>query len=277
MPLTLRHRLYWLYSRSRRQKIKQSGQSFRIGEFAQRAGITIRTLRYYDKIGLLKPSGRTEAGQRFYGEMDYARLQQILTLKLIGLPLDDIKNLLTTERAALQDLLERQKRVLTEQARQLTQVVHAIEQAQKALGSAQQPDLETFIQIIKAVNMHTESDWMGQFVSSEQQQKLAAASQNESLAQQKQAGEAWYKLFQEIAAHTDRDFTDPAVQNLVDRWDALMDQVTQGDPALAAQLNRAYEHIDTLPDLNSAPDALQSWAQSMRDAARFIEQARRTR
>ncbi len=253
------------------------GQSFRIGEFATRAGVTIRTIRYYDKIGLLKPSGRTEAGQRFYGEMDYARLQQILTLKLIGLPLGDIKNLLTTDRIGLQDLLERQKRVLAKQARQLTQVVQAIEQAQKAMQSARQPDLETFIHIIKAINMHTESNWLGQFVSDEQQQKLAADSQRGTLSDQKLAGEAWRNLFKEIAAHMDRDVNDSAVQSLVDRWDVLIAQSAQADPSVVAGLTRAYEQIDTLPDLDSAPDDVQSWAQSMRDAARFIEQARAAR
>jgi MerR family transcriptional regulator, thiopeptide resistance regulator len=239
--------------------------------------VTIRTLRYYDKIGLLKPSGRTQAGQRFYGEMDYARLQQILTLKLIGLPLDDIKNLLTTGTLALSDLLERQKRVLAQQATQLTQVVRAIEGAQQAMALAGQPDLETFIHIIKAVYMHTESDWLGQFVTSDQQQKLAADSQRGTLADQKQTGQAWQSLFQDIAAHQDRDVADPTLQNLVDRWDALMTQYAEGDPTLAAQLSSAYQQIDTLPDLSSAPDSIQAWAHQMRDAARFIEQARRAR
>jgi MerR family transcriptional regulator, thiopeptide resistance regulator len=206
--------------------------------------------------------------------MDYARLQQILTLKLIGLPLDDIKNLLTTNTAALQDLLERQKRVLAEQARQLTQVVRAIEGAQRTMQSVGHPDLETFIHIIKAVNMHTESDWLGQFVTSEQQQKLAADSQRGTLADQKQIGEAWHSLFQDIATHIDRDVNDPALQNLVGRWDALMNQSSQADPALAAGLNRAYGQIDTLPDLGNAPDDVQFWAKSMRNAARFIEHAR---
>lgn len=209
--------------------------------------------------------------------MDYARLQQILTLKLIGLSLDDIKNLLTTDTAALTDLLERQKRILAEQAHQLTQVVDAISQAQQAMASAGQPDLETFIHIIKAVTMYTGSDWLGQFVSTEQQQQLAANSQQGTLSDQKQAGQAWQTLFQDIAAYKDHPLTDPAVQQLVDRWDALMGDISQGNPTLVAQLSAAYAQIDTLPDLSNAPDETQTWAQSMRDAARFIEHARAAR
>lgn len=60
---------------------------YRVSDFAEKAGITVRTLHHYDRLGLLKPSGRTEAGYRLYGERAFARLQQIVTLKFIGLPL----------------------------------------------------------------------------------------------------------------------------------------------------------------------------------------------
>jgi len=54
----------------------------------------VRTLHHYDRLGLLKPSGHTEAGYRLYGERDFARLQQIVVLKFIGFPLKQIKNVL---------------------------------------------------------------------------------------------------------------------------------------------------------------------------------------
>jgi DNA-binding transcriptional MerR regulator len=71
---------------------------YRVSDFAEKAGITVRTLHHYDRLGLLKPSGRTEAGYRLYGERDFVRLQQIVTLKFIGLPLRQIKDLLDGER-----------------------------------------------------------------------------------------------------------------------------------------------------------------------------------
>src|SRR5437660_8343322 len=67
---------------------------YRVSEFAEKAGVTVRTLHYYDRLGLLKPSGRTDAGYRLYGERDLVRLQQIVTLKFIGMPLREIKDLL---------------------------------------------------------------------------------------------------------------------------------------------------------------------------------------
>ena len=51
------------------------------GEFARMAGVTLRTIRYYDKQDILKPSFVNESGARFYTDQDFARLQQILLLK----------------------------------------------------------------------------------------------------------------------------------------------------------------------------------------------------
>ncbi len=68
---------------------------FRARDFAERAGVTVRTLHHYDRLGLLKPSRYTQSGHRLYGEGELARLQQIVTLKFIGLPLKQIKELLS--------------------------------------------------------------------------------------------------------------------------------------------------------------------------------------
>jgi MerR family transcriptional regulator, thiopeptide resistance regulator len=247
---------------------------FSSGEFARRAGVTVRTIRYYDRLGLLKPSTRSESGQRLYSKVDFARLQQILTLKLIGLSLDEIKHLLTTDQAAIRHLLERQRRVLTEQARQLAAVIQTIEQAQATLNASPDLDLETFISIIKAVNMAQQTDWLDQFYSGEQQEKLAALSSGGSLGDQKKIGGAWKTLFEDIQGRMDRDLRDPAVQQLVERWDALVGQVVGDDADAAANFHLAYAHLHTLPNLDEAPADLQAWTNSISAAVDFIQRAR---
>jgi DNA-binding transcriptional MerR regulator len=54
------------------------------------AGLTVRTLRYYDQIGLFRPSGHSDSGYRLYTQTDITRLQQILSLKELGLSLEQI-------------------------------------------------------------------------------------------------------------------------------------------------------------------------------------------
>lgn len=63
-------------------------------EFAKRAGVTVRALHHYDRLGLLKPSGRSGAGYRLYSDIDFVRLEQIVALKFIGFPLSQIRDLL---------------------------------------------------------------------------------------------------------------------------------------------------------------------------------------
>jgi DNA-binding transcriptional MerR regulator len=244
-------------------------KQLRIGEFAQRAGVTTRTLRYYDRLGLLQPSAYSDTGQRLYTEPDTARLQQILTLKLIGLSLDEIRQLLTTETTAIGELLERQKRVLAQQVSQLEAVILTIEKAQHSLQSSQQLDWETFVNIIRAVNMNTQSNWADQFFTPEQQQKIAARGSSQTLHDQKQAGEAWRALFADIQRAMNQDAQDAAAHQLVDRWDALMEQFSEGDSDFAASLNRAYTLLPV-----DAPPEIQTWVDGLQQAAQFIQRLR---
>src|SRR3982750_4562640 len=67
---------------------------WKVGELAGETGLTVRTLNHYDEIGLLKPSRRTQSGHRLYGEADVTRLQQVTSLRQLGLPLEQIRDLL---------------------------------------------------------------------------------------------------------------------------------------------------------------------------------------
>ena len=238
--------------------------------------MTVRAVRYYDRLGLLPPSTRTEADQRLYTDADFARLQQILTLKLIGLSLNEIGQLLTTD-SSMADLLERQKRVLRAQAAQLMHICETIEQAQAALTTSPQPDIDQYIEIIRAVTMHEDKTRLVQFLSDEQQQILAQAETSAPFADQRTRGLAWQALFADIRRQLSTDLHDPTVQALVDRWDTLVAQMTGNDEVTAAGLNRAYAAYDTLGDPATAPPEIRAWAQSVRDAAAFIQRARAAR
>ena len=72
-----------------------------VGEVAKKMGVTVRTLQYYDKEGLLSPSAESEGGRRLYTDKDLITLHQIISLKSLGFSLDDIKErLISLERPA---------------------------------------------------------------------------------------------------------------------------------------------------------------------------------
>jgi len=74
--------------------VTQTQPTMHIGELAERTGLSLRTIRHYDEIGLLKPSGRTDGGFRLYTEPDLERLLLIRRMKPLGFALDEMVELL---------------------------------------------------------------------------------------------------------------------------------------------------------------------------------------
>src|SRR5580704_17060155 len=99
--------------------------SMQIREFAQRTGVTVRTLHHYDRLGLLRPGGRTASGYRLYGERQLIRLQQIATLKFIGCSLNEIKAVLSGPASDLGETLKLQQEALERKRRTLDKALRA--------------------------------------------------------------------------------------------------------------------------------------------------------
>ncbi len=138
---------------------------YKVHEFAEVAGVTVRALHHYDRLGLLKPR-RTESGYRLYDARDLARLEQIVVLKFLGLPLKEIGELLTRESNLL-DSLRRQQTVLAEKRGQLDAAIGAIRKAEKSLALKREPDWTLFTKIIKEIGMQNDTDWSKQYYSEE--------------------------------------------------------------------------------------------------------------
>ncbi|MDQ4036941.1 MAG: MerR family transcriptional regulator [Actinomycetota bacterium] len=102
-------------------------QDFSIGELADLAGVTVRTLHHYDRIGLLRPSQRTAAGYRCYTEADADRLAQILGYRELGFGLDAIRAVLDEPDIDLRAHLLRQRSLLSERIERLRRIVSAID------------------------------------------------------------------------------------------------------------------------------------------------------
>ncbi|MFG2211132.1 MerR family transcriptional regulator [Streptomyces sp. NPDC048638] len=103
--------------------------SYSVGQVSGFAGVTVRTLHHYDKVGLLSPSVRSRAGYRRYGDADLVRLQQILFYRELGFPLDEIATVLADPQADALDHLRSRHRLLTGRIAKLQRLVEVAEQA----------------------------------------------------------------------------------------------------------------------------------------------------
>ena len=120
------------------------------GEFAQKAHITKKTIRYYDEHNILKPSYVNENGARFYTDEDFARLQQILFLKYLGFSLDDIKEITmrNSSQHFLSESLHMQLGFIEERLEQMQLVKRALQDAAGAVDAGKDVDWSQMLQLV---------------------------------------------------------------------------------------------------------------------------------
>jgi len=100
-----------------------------VSQVAKLSGVSIRALHHYDEIGLLRPSGRTGAGYRLYGDKELRRLQQVLFFKELGFPLEEIGRIMRDPGFDLQSALLMQRQLLEEKAARIRALIAAVDAA----------------------------------------------------------------------------------------------------------------------------------------------------
>lgn len=101
--------------------------AYKVGEVAALAHVSVRTLHHYDEIGLLVPSGRSDAGYRLYTDDDLDRLQQVLLFKELGFALEEIRDLMDDPDFDRVETLAAQRDLLVEQATRLEAMLGLID------------------------------------------------------------------------------------------------------------------------------------------------------
>ena len=212
---------------------------YRAHEFAERAGVTVRTLHHYDRLGLLKPTSRSDAGYRLYVDRDLVRLQQIVTLKFLGFSLAQIKNILDRKNFDLLEELRAQRNIIAEKRRQLDCAVLAIERAERAVSGNGVPDWEAFRKIIEVIEMQSDMGWTKKYYSEEAKADLARRNREDpELARRGERD--WAELIKDVEASLFEDPASPKAQALADRWQKLIQSFTGGNPEVSAGLKKLY-------------------------------------
>lgn len=125
------------------------------GQFARMANVSLRTIRYYDKENILKPSYVNDTGARFYTDEDFARLQQILLLKYLGFSLKDIREMTVKDMDYhfMLNSLKMQKTLVEDRMEQMQLVKDAIENTVSAIEEKQEIDWSQMLELIHLTGM----------------------------------------------------------------------------------------------------------------------------
>ncbi len=217
---------------------KQTGTcTWKVGELARRTGLTVRTLHHYDQIGLLSPSHRSNAGHRLYGERDVKRLQKIVSLRQLGLTLDQISEWLSRPRLSALHVLDLHIRTLREQIGEQQALCSRLEVIAGSLRAREQVSMEEFLNTIEAIQMYEK------YYTPDELEQIKKRGEQVGATRIREVEQEWPLLISQVRAEMEKgtDPTDPRVRKLAEKWMSLVNEFTGGDPKIAAKVKQMYQ------------------------------------
>lgn len=188
---------------------------YSVSELAEIAKVSVRTLHYYDEIGLLKPKERTDSSYRIYTEEELYRLQQILIYKELEIPLDEIKKILDDPNFDTVKALTNQKQLITDKLQNFEQLISTIDRTiQRLNNKVQMTDEELYScftpEQAKEYREEAIERW-GEDKVKESEAKLKAAGPEKF----KEIQEEGNKIYQKLSDLSNQDPASPEVQAVI--------------------------------------------------------------
>jgi DNA-binding transcriptional MerR regulator len=218
-------------------------------------------------VGLLSPADYTESGYRLYQDEDLARLQHILALKFLGLPLEEVRACLDRGPRQLAGSLAQQRAMMQEKRARLDAVIRAIAETESLL-EAGACDWEAVARVIEVIRMEANHEWVRKYFTDEQlrtMQQLGQESYSEEARQklaarmaergawteqdQEKATADWTRVYSEARrlAAEGADPAGPEAQAMARLKHELLSAFTQGDPEIAAGVGQFWQNFHALP------------------------------
>ncbi|WP_298210277.1 MerR family transcriptional regulator [Acidovorax sp.] len=212
----------------------------KVGDLARRTGLTVRTLHHYDEIGLLKPSGRSEAGYRLYSQADVQRLHGIQTMRQMGLALNDIGELLA-EGMAPERIIGQQIRALDQQIAQASELRGRLTMLRDGLVAGAEPNMGNWLETLALMTTY------GKYFSSAELKQIFT---NWRLIEAD-----WLVVKELVRSAMDQQLPPdtPEVQALAYRWMALMLHWMGGDLDLMERWGHMFRTEPSTQGRNHAP------------------------
>ncbi|WP_343348349.1 MerR family transcriptional regulator [Terrisporobacter petrolearius] len=219
-----------------------------IGELAKLLNISVRTLQYYDQIGLMKPSEITESGRRIYRTKDISTLHQIISLKSLGFSLEDIKNKIipVNDTNDVINLLNNQSEIIISQIDNLQKSLESIDVLKTEIESKKEVDWYKYSNMVNLIQQGNEYYWIFKYLDN----KLI-----DHMIEQKDVAEDispgwWKEIFEEAIILEEKGLNpeSPEAQKLAEKWWTQMYKISHGDLEMLNKMVEFYYSADEWPE-----------------------------
>lgn len=209
-------------------------KTYRIKQFSELTSVTVRTLHYYDEIGLLKPSEKTQSGHRLYSENDLLALQQISTLKFLGFSLKVINSILLNQHVDMKNSLKIQAEMLISESTKMTKAANLIHFLLSSLETNRTIDWKTVTTIIEVMQMKAlEQDrWEQRFLNPEEFDEFQKLVSSRSKEEWDKYHKCWLTLLEEIKQNLHQPTDSKIAQSLAEKWMNLVNDIYGDYPQL---------------------------------------------
>lgn len=234
---------------NKEEVIKMSdNQKITVGQLAKHTNVTVRTLQYYDKIGLLKPSAISEGGRRLYNTNDITIVHQIITLKSLGLSLKEIEERIVPIHSTddIVVMLNRQSNMIEEQIAKSNRLLESIHMLKKEIDESKKVDWEKYSNMVKLIQDNNEYYWVINYLEKDILSNITKIHETNS----DNLPIDWLKTcFEKISEleSIGKVPESPEAQEIADTWWKLIQKYTNGDTHLVGQLYDFYNSANQWP------------------------------
>ena len=226
--------------------------AWKVGELARRTGLSVRTLRYYDEIGLLSPPRRSEGGHRLYTAEDVVRLQRIKSLAQLGFTLREVRGCLDRPDFPLERVVRLHLARLKEKIELQRRLCDRLERVSSRLSSGEEISSEEFIEtVMEVIDM---SERLNKYYTPEQLEYLQGRGREVGEERIRQAEAEWTELMEQVRAEMEAgtDPSDERVQALAARWMGLIGEFTGGDAGIERSLGNMWQREENIHGIDTA-------------------------
>ena len=225
-------------------------KKYTIGEFAKKTGITIRTLHYYDEIGLLKPAVIAPSGRRYYCDENIIELQKIVSLKFLGYSLEQINDFIHQQEWDLKESLAFQKEEMERKKEHLESVIRALDHALLVMEDQGKVNSAVFITLINNIQREQEhKEWLKEYIPQDTVEKIYNISEEKQQELNKKSAIIFAQLKQAFGEEP----SDEHVQNLIQEYIDLAEELYEDIIPLVQHLIEKEIEIEDDPELFYSP------------------------